>query len=142
MYKGSCFISISLVSVSLPAPHLPLSPKSVNISSGEDLKKILFGALQTIPILFVCLFLRFYLFIFRERGRGRETGKRVREGEKHRDVRKTSIAASCAPPVRYLARNPGVRPDWESNQQSFGLQASTQPTEPHQAGLGNVFLNK
>ena len=25
--------------------------------------------------------------------------------------------------------------DWESNQRSFGLQASTQSTEPHQSGL-------
>ena len=33
-----------------------------------------------------------------------------------------------------LAHNPGMCPDWESNQQPFGLQACTQSTEPHQPG--------
>ena len=37
-------------------------------------------------------------------------------------------------PYRGLARNPGMCPDWESNQQPFGLQVSTQSTEPHQPG--------
>ena len=48
--------------------------------------------------------LRFYLFIFRERGRGGE-----REGEKH-------LVASCAPPTGDPACNPGMCSDWESNQ--------------------------
>ena len=39
------------------------------------------------------------------------------------------------PPTGDLAHNPGMGPDWESNQWPFGLQASTQPTEPHQPGL-------
>ena len=30
--------------------------------------------------------------------------------------------------------------DWESNQEPFGLQASTQPTEPHQPGLSFIFI--
>ena len=38
-------------------------------------------------------------------------------------------------------RNPGMCPDWESNQRLFGLQASTQSTEPHQPGLGHLYLN-
>ena len=65
----------------------------------------------------------FYLFIFRERGR--EGG---REEEKHQCV--------VASQAHYgnLACNPGVCPDWESNQRSFGSQASTQFTEPHQPG--------
>ena len=33
-----------------------------------------------------------------------------------------------------LAHNPGMCPDWESNQQPFDLQAGTQFTEPHQPG--------
>ena len=33
------------------------------------------------------------------------------------------------------ARNPGLCPDWESNQRPFGSQAGTQSTEPHQPGL-------
>ena len=42
-------------------------------------------------------FLRFYLFIFRDRGRGAE-----RRREKHH-----CVVASCAPPTRDLACNPG-----------------------------------
>ena len=49
---------------------------------------------------------RFYLFIFRERGREGE-----REGEKDQ-----CVVASCAPPTGDLACNPGTRPDWESKQ--------------------------
>ena len=64
------------------------------------------------------------LFIFRERGREEE-----REGEKHQ-----CVVASHVPPTGDLAHNPGMCPDWESNQRLFGLQASTQSTEPHQPG--------
>ena len=39
------------------------------------------------------------------------------------------------PPTEDLARNPVWCPDWESNLQPFGLQASTQSSEPHQLGL-------
>ena len=46
----------------------------------------------------ICIFLRFYLFIFRERGRERE-----REGEKHQ-----CVVASRAPPTGDLAHNPGI----------------------------------
>ena len=45
-------------------------------------------------------FLRFYLFIFRERRREGE-----REGEKHQRV-----VASCTPPTGDLACNPGMCP--------------------------------
>ena len=51
-------------------------------------------------------FLEKILFIFRERGREGE-----REGEKHQ-----CVVASCAPTTADLARNPGLCPDWESNQ--------------------------
>ena len=36
---------------------------------------------------------------------------------------------------------PQLRPDWESNWQPFGSQASAQSTEPHQRGQGahNLF---
>ena len=75
------------------------------------------------------IFLSFYLFIFRERGREGE-----REGEKHQRV-----AASHVPPSGDLARNPGMCPDWESNWQPPGLQAGAQSTELHQPGLGRDF---
>ena len=39
---------------------------------------------------------------------------------------------SPAPPTGDLACNPGMCPDWESNQQLYGSQASAQSTEPHQ----------
>ena len=55
-------------------------------------------------------FLRFYLFIFRQKGREGE-----REGEKHQ-----CVVASYVPPTGDLARNPGMCPDWESNQQPLG----------------------
>ena len=33
-----------------------------------------------------------------------------------------------------LAHNPGLCPNWESNQQPLSLQAGAQSTEPHQPG--------
>ena len=75
-------------------------------------------------------FLRFYLFIFRERGREGE-----REGEKHQ-----SVVAFHAPPTGDQAHNPGMCPDWESNQQPFGLQSGAQSTELHQPGPYSDFV--
>ena len=71
----------------------------------------------------------FYLFIFRERGReGGERERNMKVWEIH------GLVASCTPPSRDLARNPGMRPDWESNRQPLGLQAGIESTEPHQPG--------
>ena len=70
-----------------------------------------------------------YLFIFRERGREGE-----REGEKPQ-----CLVAPDTPPPGGLAHNPGMCPAWESNQQPFGSQASTQSPEPHQPGLFRQF---
>ena len=53
-----------------------------------------------------------------------------RKGEKHQRA-----DAACLPSTGDLAHNPGMWPDWESNQQTFGSQACTQSTEPHQPGL-------
>ena len=47
-------------------------------------------------------------------------------------------ATSPNPTTRDLACNPGMCPDWESNQRPFGLQSSTQSTEPHQPGHSNI----
>ena len=41
-------------------------------------------------------------------------------------------------PTRDLAHNPGMCPNWESNQGPFGSQASTHSTEPHQPGLREI----
>ena len=72
---------------------------------------------------------RFYLFIFRQRGRG---GERV--GEIHQ-----CVFASHTPPTGDLAHNPGMCPDWESNQRYFGSQAGAQATAPHQPCTFCIF---
>ena len=84
--------------------------------------------------LFLYIFKRFYLFIFRERGSEGE-----KEVEKHQ-----CVVASHVPPTGDTACNPGICPDWELNQQPFGSQAGTQSTEPHQPGLSilEIFLNE
>ena len=71
--------------------------------------------------IYIFIYLFIYLFIFRERGREGE-----RDGKKHR---------SDQLPLEDLACNPGLCPDWESNQRPFRSQAGTQSTEPHQPGL-------
>ena len=71
---------------------------------------------KAVVVVITCMsfsfFLRFYLFIFRQRGREGE-----REGEKHQ-----CVVASHVPPTGDLAYDPGMCPDWESNQQPFGLR--------------------
>ena len=52
------------------------------------------------------------------------------------------MIAPHAPPTGDLASNPGLGPDWEWNRQPFGLQASTQFTEPHQPGLSLVIFRR
>ena len=76
------------------------------------------------------IFLRFYLFIFRERGREGE-----RKGEKHQ-----CVVASHAPRTGDLTHNPGMCLDWESNWRPFGLQAHAQSTELHQPGRHRYTL--
>ena len=51
------------------------------------------------------------------------------------------LVASPTPPTGDLACNTGMCPDWESNQQAFGLQASTQNAEPHQPGLKKYIFD-
>ena len=65
-------------------------------------------------LLLICshFFLKiFYLFIFRER---------VREKERERNI--NVWLPLMGPPTGDLACNPGTCPDWELNQQPFGLQ--------------------
>ena len=64
------------------------------------------------------------IYLFLERGEGRE-----KEGEKHQ-----CVAASRAPTTGDLAHNPGMCPDWESNQRPFDSQAGTQSAEPGRPG--------
>ena len=53
----------------------------------------------------VILVLFYFIYLFLERGEGRE-----REGEKHQ-----CVVASGVPPTGDLACNPGTCPYWESN---------------------------
>ena len=73
-------------------------------------------------------FKRFYLFL--EGGEGREK-------ERERNI---NVWLPLAHPLLGdLFCNPGMCPDWESNQRPFGSQAGTQSTEPHQPGLPKGF---
>ena len=90
----------------------------------------LLNALHTTnPLIFLK---RFYLFIFRERGREGES-----KGEKHQ-----CMVASHTSPTRDLACNPGMCPDWKLNQRLFGLQTIAQSIELHQSGLNPLILKK
>ena len=51
-------------------------------------------------------FFKDFIYLFLDRGEGREE-----EGEKHQ-----CVVASHMPPTGDLACNPGMCPDWESNQ--------------------------
>ena len=55
---------------------------------------------EMLSLFFVCLFLRFYLFTFRERGREGEKEKNINIREIHR------LVASCRPPTK----GPGLQP--------------------------------
>ena len=75
------------------------------------------------------------LFIF-EKWEGRE-----KEREGNMDVWEIhQVVASPTSPNGHLAYNPGLCPKWESDQQSFGSQASAQSTETHQQGLFCIYL--
>ena len=73
-------------------------------------------------------FKRYYLFIylFLERGERRE-----KERERNINVWLPLMSSH----TEDLACNPGMCPDWESNQWPFGSQTSAQSTEPRQPGL-------
>ena len=76
------------------------------------------------------LFKKYFIYLFLERWEGKE-----KERERNTDVlEKHWLVASQTPPTRDVAHNWGICPDWESDQQHFGLQDEAQLTEPHQSG--------
>ena len=82
-------------------------------------------------VFLIILFFKDFIHLLLERGEGREKGRRrnIEVQEIHQSF------ASTTPQTEDLACNPGMCPDWESNQWTFGSQVSTQSTEPHQPGL-------
>ena len=84
---------------------------------------IIFKLINILKIFQFLFFKRFYLLIFRER-----------EGKKKEERNINVWLPLMHPPTRDLAHNPGMCPHWELNRQPFSLQASAQPTEPHQPG--------
>ena len=86
---------------------------------------------------------RFYLFVFKERGREGET-----EGDKHQCERKTSMQERkinhlpllCSP-TGYWTHNPGMFPDQASDWWFFTLWNDDQRNEPHQSGLKTTLEN-
>ena len=67
------------------------------------------------------------LFIFRERGR---------EGESERNI---NVWLPLARPPLGLACNPGMCPDWESNQRPFGPQPMLNPLSYTSQGISILF---
>ena len=89
---------------------------------------LLLGFLWELPASWNSWFF-FLKILFMLRDRGREG-----ESERERNINVQEIHWSVAfrmPPTGDLAHHPGMCSDWESNQRPFGLQASTQSTEPH-----------
>ena len=78
------------------------------------------------------IFLRLYLFIFRERGREGE-----REGEKYQYV-----VASHVAPTGDLAYSRGMFPDWESNWQLFGSQPTLNLLSYTSQGLFLIYFKE
>ena len=73
------------------------------------------------------IFFTDFIYLFLETGKGT-----VKNIERNINVReKHQLVASSEPPTWDLACNPGICPDWESNQRLFVLRDDAQPTEPH-----------
>ena len=86
--------------------------------------------LKTLPetwsVLLALIFLKDFIYLFLERGEGRE-----KEKDRNSNVWLPLVCPLLGtwPPTQACAL------DWELNRQSFGSQAGTQSTEPHQPGL-------
>ena len=111
--------------------YISRSPGSIPVLSLLFLPSCIFKFLKNYRLisLFCFLFFLKILFIFRERGRQRE-----REGNIS-----MWLPLAC-PQMGNLACNPGMCPDWETNQQRFGSQASTNPLSHTRQGSLFYFL--
>ena len=77
---------------------------------------------------FCGFFFKDLIYLFLEKGEGRE--------KEERNINQLPFIHT---PTRDQTCNPGMCPDWESNQQPFALQDNAQPTEPHRPGHISVF---
>ena len=106
---------------------------STHLGKIQQLRLLDKMAISCSVLILISYFLKiFYLFL--ERGEGRKRERNINAWEIYRSI------ASRVPPTGHLACNPGMCPDWESNQRFFGCQASTQSTEPHQPRLVLSFV--
>ena len=80
-------------------------------------------------------FFKDFIYLFLERGEGKEKERNIDVWEKH------WWADSNMPPTGDLARNTDTCPDWELNQPAFGPKASAQSIEPHQSGKSSKILS-
>ena len=77
------------------------------------------------------LFFKDFIYLFLERGV-------VRDKERERNINMWLPLAH--PPLGTWPTIQACALDWESNQQPFDSQASTQSTKPHQPGLIHVSV--
>ena len=83
------------------------------------------------------LFLKDFMYLFLERGVGREKERErnIVVQEIHRSV------ASHTPPTEDLAQSPGMCPNWESNQRPFGCKPVVNPLSHTTKGSPLFFFN-
>ena len=83
---------------------------------------------------FLKIFIYFYFWFKRE-------GKEKEREETSMWERNIDWLPSVHAPSGHQTCNPGMCPDWESNQWPFSLLDEAQPTEPHQLGYSHQFLH-
>ena len=126
---GTYFVPAThmLVNFSQPHQYIRITWETFKLyQPGTDWNHISKGE-AWVPNVFI-IFKRFYLFIFRERGREGEWG-----GEKHQC--ETGTSTGCL----LQLHQPGTWPATQAraltrNQRPFGLQDDAQPIEPYQSG--------
>ena len=102
------YLTVVLICISLmtgDVDHLFMSIGHLYVLFGE----VCMHSLKMGPLpIFIYLFKIFYLFLFLERGEGTVKGRK-------RNINQC-VVTSHTPPIGDLAGNPGMCPDWESNQ--------------------------
>ena len=79
------------------------------------------------------LILKIFIYLFLERGEGKETGKET-------SLCKRETVAPHMPQPGTWPANQAYALNWELNWRPFILQAGAQSTEPHQPGLEHLYI--